>query len=244
VADVQIDQDAANIPAVNLIDGSSDPSAPGSGHGKLYLKDGVLSVRLPSGDPLPVGGSVALAEGEIAVGDAGGILASLGLGTEGDVVTADAAGKATWATPTGGGGGGGAGLINVPPWAGTVVAGGALVFSYNGSQWQNGWWSQAGAAQNDQLSWSVYMEAGTWNIGILTLKGTNVGIQTWKIDGTTVLTYDAYAGGVTYNQIGTATGISIATSGLKTLSCTTASKNGSSSAYVTVYTGIYLMRTA
>lgn len=104
MADVQIDQDAANIPAINVINGVSDASAPGSGHAKLYVKDGVLYVRLDTGDPVAVGGLVALAEGQLAIGDGSGDLSALALGTEGYVVTADANGFATWAESVAGGG--------------------------------------------------------------------------------------------------------------------------------------------
>lgn len=106
MADVQIDQDAANIPAVNVVNGVADPSAPGSGHAKLYVKDGVLYVRLDTGAPVAVGGVVTLAEGQLAIGDGDDALSALGLGTEGDVVTADASGFATWAAPAAPGGGG------------------------------------------------------------------------------------------------------------------------------------------
>lgn len=104
MADVQIDQDAANIPAINVVDQGADPTAPGAGHVLLYIKSGALYVRLSDGTIAPVGGVASLAEGQLAVGDGSGLLSALALGTAGDVVTADSSGFATWAAPTGGGG--------------------------------------------------------------------------------------------------------------------------------------------
>lgn len=97
-----IDADSLNNPAINFENRSTDPAAPGSGRAKLYIKDGEVYVRLDTGDPTSVSGSVALAEGLLAVGSAAGILSALSAGTEGQVVTADASGHATWAAASGG----------------------------------------------------------------------------------------------------------------------------------------------
>lgn len=94
-----IDADSLNNPAVNFENRSTDPAAPGSGRAKLYVKNGGVYVRLDTGDPAAVGGDIALAQGRLAVGSAGGILSALALGTEGYLVTADASGYATWAAP-------------------------------------------------------------------------------------------------------------------------------------------------
>lgn len=105
MADVQIDQDAANIPAVNVVDQGSDPTAPGAGHVLLYVKSGVLYVRLSDGTVAAVGGVPSLPEGRLAIGDGDDLLSALALGSEGDVVTADSSGFATWAAPAASGGG-------------------------------------------------------------------------------------------------------------------------------------------
>lgn len=97
-----IDADSLNNPAINFENRSTDPAAPGSGRAKLYIKDGEVYVRLDTGDPAVVGGSIALAEGLLAIGSAAGILSALAAGTEGQVVTADASGHATWAAASGG----------------------------------------------------------------------------------------------------------------------------------------------
>lgn len=99
------DSDSLNNPALNFENRSTDPTAPGSGRALLYIKDGAAYVRLPSGDPVAIGGVVALAQGRLAIGDGSGALSALALGTEGYVVTADASGFATWAENTGGSGG-------------------------------------------------------------------------------------------------------------------------------------------
>lgn len=126
MADVQIDQDAANIGAINLVDGSTDPATPGSGHAKLFMKDGTLYVRLDSGTVAAVGGVPTLAEGRLAIGDGDDLLSALAVGTPGHVVTADASGFASWAAPTGGDGGGDALIAEV-----TVPAGGQSTVTFS-----------------------------------------------------------------------------------------------------------------
>lgn len=111
MADEQITSNTANIPYVNLINNGSDQAAPSAGRAILYIKSGVAYVRLDTGDPVPVGGAVALAEGRLAIGDGSGELSALALGTEGQVVTADASGFATWDDAPEGDGGGGPTLI-------------------------------------------------------------------------------------------------------------------------------------
>lgn len=104
MADEQITSNTANIPYVNFTNVGSDQAAPASGRAILYIKNGVAYVRLDTGSPTPVGGAVALAEGRLAVGDGSGELSALALGTEGQVVTADASGFATWDDAPAGGG--------------------------------------------------------------------------------------------------------------------------------------------
>lgn len=107
MADEQITSNTANIPYVNLINVGSDQAAPSAGRAILYIKEGVAYVRLDTGAPVAIGGAVALPEGRLAIGDGSGVLSALALGTEGQLVTADASGFATWAAaPTGEGGGG------------------------------------------------------------------------------------------------------------------------------------------
>lgn len=106
MADEQITSSTANIPYINMINVGSDQAAPSAGRAIIYVKSGVPYVRLDTGSPAPIGGVVALAEGQLAVGDGSGVLSALSLGTEGDVVTADASGYATWAAPAAPGGSG------------------------------------------------------------------------------------------------------------------------------------------
>jgi len=97
MADVAINSDSANIPAVNFGVQGSDPSAPGSGRAVIYVKSGGVYVRFSTGDPASVGGGLALAEGQLAIGDENGQATALALGSSGYVVTAGVDGKADWA---------------------------------------------------------------------------------------------------------------------------------------------------
>jgi hypothetical protein len=106
VTDVTIDSDDSNIAAVNFTNQSADPTAPGSGHTLLFVKNGIVYVRTSDGTVTPVGGAIALTDGSILVGDASDLASELAIGAEGQVLTVQGDATLAWDTPTTGSGGG------------------------------------------------------------------------------------------------------------------------------------------
>lgn len=103
---------------------------------------------------------------------------------------------------------------------------------------------QGTVAQNDEIGWDVQLTEGTWNLTVIYYKSTDRGIQTWKLDGTTLGTIDGYAASESWNNVTQITGFTVSTSGIYTLKCVMATKNASSSNYYYSLQVINLMRTA
>lgn len=244
MADVQIDQDAANIPAINVVDQSSDPSAPGSGHVLLYVKAGTLYVRLSNGTVAAVGGVPSLPEGRLAIGDGDDLLSALALGTEGDVVTADASGFATWAAPAASGGGGGGSPITLTPFNYSAIGTGVLTFGSNPAQMGNSYYYLATYGNGNYIDWKVYLAAGTYSIRFHGVSSTDHSIYSIRIDGTEVMTFDDYSNPLVWNAVYNQTGIVVASSGLKTIAVVANGKNAASSEYGIAFSGIGIWRTA
>lgn len=122
----QINQDAANIPSVNLVEQGSDIATPGTGHVQLYVKSGAVYIRLDDGTVLAVGGVPTLTEDSLAVGGAGDLLTALTPGAEGAVPTRQADGTIEEVVPTPGGGGG---ETLIEAW--TVAAGGEASHTFS-----------------------------------------------------------------------------------------------------------------
>jgi len=85
--------------------------------------------------------------------------------------------------------------------------------------------------QNDELNFKIYMVAGTYTFNLLHNQAAGNGIAKLKIDGSAVGTIDMYNAGDVYNVIGTITGISVASSGIKDVNILMDTKNGSSAGY-------------
>ena len=104
----------------------------------------------------------------------------------------------------------------------------------------------ASSAQNDALSWDVHLDAGTWEVDILTRTGSDKGIADVQIDGSTVEAVDLYSGSGTRNVQLTASGAGgvLTWSGTRTLKILMDTKNVSSSAYRAQIQQVSLRRTA
>ena len=148
---------------------------------------------------------------------------------------------------TGGGGGGDGGSetriygYDDPPVSSTGT------WAYQGSQPAGPWGATAtynsSHAQNDQLTWTRYLQAGTYTFFTRIVKNSDHGIATVKIDGSSVGTIDGYAGGSTY-YAASITGIVLSTSGSHTIQIIIATKNGSASDYYWTWMDILMVRTA
>ena len=97
----------------------------------------------------------------------------------------------------------------------------------------------------DHIEYLVPMAAGTWTIYVWVRRSSNTGIITISLDGGgtpegTIDTYNASADAFR----GSVAGITVASTGLKTLRLATATKNASSSGFFATLRGIALRRTA
>jgi hypothetical protein len=99
-------------------------------------------------------------------------------------------------------------------------------------------------AQNDARWWNVYIPAGTWTFILHHVKAANQGIYDVQIDGSSIGTIAGYAGTTSYDNVSTITGVSVATTSLKTLKLLMATKNASASNYYGEINHIALHRTA
>lgn len=123
------------------------------------------------------------------------------------------------------------------------AASGSWVFGADSASLMAGW-VQAGATQNEYIEYPVYLISGTYSFYLLHCKDTNRGIYTFALDGSSIGTIDGYNGSTSRNQTGSITGVSVASSGLKTLRVTMATKNASSSAYQATIQLITIIKTA
>lgn len=244
MADEQITSSTANIPYINVINQGSDQTAPSAGRAILYIKSGILYVRLDTGSPVAVGGAVALAEGQLAVGDGSGDLSALALGTEGQVVTADASGFATWDDLPAGDGGGYPESASIAALSWTAYSGGAPTIYLWPSQPFYYIMQRSAAAQNDSLTYKVSLAAGTYSLRVIYEKESVNAIATITLGGVAVGTLDMYAAGATWNQVETFTGIVLGTGGAKDLVFTASTRNGSASGWQLPITLITIWRTA
>lgn len=106
-----------------------------------------------------------------------------------------------------------------------------------------GGWLQSSGAQNDEVSWDIWLDAGTYKYAHIHRTGPNVGIyhiQLGGVDKGTIQGYDATGVLNTYNEIA---GISVATAGVYTFTVKMASKHASASAYEGNFNSVAWIRT-
>lgn len=183
------------------------------------------------------------AKGDLLVGTAADALARVGVGADGQVLTADAAQPAglRWAAQAVAGG---ARRVHVVPhqkatahveWNGLSTASTGALF---------GLVSQSLGNLNNYREWNVYLDAGTYTLTLWHHRDVNRGVYTVSLGGTNVGTIDGYAASTVVNVETAITGIAVGTAGYLALRLTMASKNASSGAHYGVISLITLERTA
>ena len=176
--------------------------------------------------------------GDMIVGGTAGTPTGLPKGVDGKLLSMSA-GAIEWANPPVGGGY--PHQIRIPLPVPNAVSG-AWTVTVNGNDWY-GSHMTSGNASTDYAEWLVLMASGTWRIDVVSLKGSNRGIITVSIDGISVGTCDFYNASDIKNVVIPIIGISIATSGIKTIRLATATKNASSTAYYMTPCMVHLLRT-
>jgi hypothetical protein len=183
-----------------------------------------------------------------AVGDLvvwnGSAWVTLAAGTDGDVLTADSGASEglSYQTPTGGGGGTDPWQIIIDPFAAHSHTNFDSLIGSLGDRVYGAEMESTGAV-NAERNWDFGSPGGTWTIQLLHFKGSNRGIYTVQIDGSSVGTIDGYTAGSTANVRDLITGVSIA-AGKRTISLKMLTKNASSSNYFGTFSGLTLLRTA
>jgi hypothetical protein len=135
--------------------------------------------------------------------------------------------------------------IDIAPWSGitTVVGtiGSNVLRSVDASSLSS--MLTLGNAANLSAAWDIYMSAGTWAIDIIyrTVSGNGSGPVT--LSGTSLLTLNCYSASTVRNNVSTTTGISVSTSGVKSLKIATLTA-GAGSGYSMEINWITLRRTA
>jgi hypothetical protein len=193
--------------------------------------------------------TLADAKGDLIAASAADAFARLAVGTDGQVLTADAASTAgvKWAAASGGGAALWQATIYTIPSATSgkesrVQAFSPVMIPLTGSDLTRVY-PTTGSAAGD---WSEYTwdgSAGTWSVKLAFAKGGASGTVTASIDGVNIGSpMDLYSS-VADVLSATITGVTVATSGLHTLRFTAASKNASSSGYFVSMGAATLTRT-
>lgn len=105
------------------------------------------------------------------------------------------------------------------------------------------WKNETSKANGDNVSFKVFLDVGTYTLMLIHHKNTDAGIVDISIDGVEVDSIDLYAA-LTWNVRSIQTGITISSSGLKTLKLEVDGKNASSSNYKYYMVYLALWRTA
>jgi len=138
----------------------------------------------------------------------------------------------------------GEGHITIMPYAYQSIGQGTWAFGSSASQALYFFYYNGLGVNGDNISYNVYLAAGTYTLRLLILTSTNSGILDVDIDSTEVASFDQYSSPSVYNVLNSQTGIVIASAGLKTLRLRVDGKNASSSGWVVRVTTISLWRTA
>jgi len=144
----------------------------------------------------------------------------------------------------GGGGVVGEGHIFILPAFYNTIPQGAWYFLVNTSYWLEGSFRNSSSNDGDSLTYKLYLDAGTYTLGLLTNTGSAKPIVDIDIDAVEVASFDLYSSPAGMNTILKQTGIVIASAGLKTLTYRIDGKNASSSNYNAKWQAIALWRTA
>lgn len=191
------------------------------------------------------------AKGDILAATANDTVTRLGVGTDGQVLTA-ASGQSTglqWATPSSGI------SADLLPWTIDRIPAFGSIANTNWSTFVAASGSsgdvylnaimQSSGAQNAEIAWDEVLSAGTWTFAMRHYTEANRGIYSLQFDGTDVGTIDGYAGtpGVVH-QLSSITGIVVAATAKIRVSLQMATKNASSSSYYGAISGYQLRRTA
>jgi len=138
----------------------------------------------------------------------------------------------------------GEGMVNIDPWNYSAIIQGAYSFTLATTNLNNAYFQNSSLAVNDSISYKVYLAKGTYTFRTIGTHANVSGILTLCIDGVGCGTQDHYNSPTLTSEPMDTTGITVATSGLKTFTITMATKNGSSTNYLMALNSMAFWRTA
>jgi len=141
-------------------------------------------------------------------------------------------------------GSGGSGHLSIMPWNYSGITQGTWPIVVDTGCIENGILGNTSNAQNDQVDYKAYLDAGTYTFVIVATKGSTSAILTLLFDGVSQGTIDLYSASPARNARQTITGISVTTAGLKTISLKAATRNASSTGWYLQPQSLGLFRTA
>jgi len=90
---------------------------------------------------------------------------------------------------------------------------------------------QSGGTQNEEATWDVWLDSGTWKIAIIGVTQDVNGIYTLQFNGVSQGTIDGYSVALSRNVYTELTGLVVAAQAVKTFQALMATKNASASNY-------------
>ena len=138
----------------------------------------------------------------------------------------------------------GAGHITILPWDYSAIGQGTWIFDISASEILNGNFRNSSSADGDNISYKAWLATGTYTLLIVYRKNPNHGIMDVDVDGVEEGSVDTYAGGNTFNNVFTITGVTVATGKLLDIKIRVDGKNGSSGNYQLRIQSLGLWRTA
>lgn len=142
------------------------------------------------------------------------------------------------------GGDPGEGRMFFLPWDYSAIIQGTWVFPYTTGHWFNIFAYNSSNVDGDEINFKAYLAAGTYSIQLAYAKDTAYAISNILIDDTLALTTDHYNAGALNNQLNSATGIIVATSGLKTIKLKVNGRNPSCTNWYVPFCSFSIWRTA
>ena len=121
---------------------------------------------------------------------------------------------------------------------------GTWAYGVDDALYLNGRFTNTSETNGDNISYKVYLAAGTYTLRFHCLKGNSHGIVDIDIDGVEKASFDLYNAANIINQVISATGIVVAVGGLKTVRLRMDGKNGASSSYRMYLMAFSFWRTA
>jgi hypothetical protein len=236
------------IPSLRF-DEITEPDTPPTSTARLFLDeaDGLLKWKDDAGAVREIGTALAnpmTTEGDIITGGTSGVPERLGAGSEDDVLTI-VSGVPAWAEASGGAGGADVWTYDVSVFHTPISHTGFDTITADAASVHAAWMGSDAGAQNATREFGdYYLAAGTWQLQMISSKGSNHGIYTFRLDSTDIGTIDAYNSTTLRNQRTSIGSIAVASSAVYRLSVIMATKNASSAAYWAFMNALRLRRTA